>query len=89
MKEEDCRTSFPWDGDQKEIPHPALCLGYEGVRNFGSLEERIQNSLKILAPIIVDGGEEYLPIFERLEKELQILKKRQETFERLKDYLGD
>lgn len=89
MKDKIGRAGLPWDGDQKEIPHPALCLGYEGAQDFGSLEDRIENSLKIVARIIVDGAEEYLPIFERLEDELRILKKRKQTFARLQDYLGD
>lgn len=51
-------------------PHPALSLGYKPSRQSEDLEERIQNALKIVAQIISTEGEDYLPIFQRLEKEL-------------------
>lgn len=75
--------------DDQEIPHPALCLGYVGSESSASPEDRILSALKVLARIVVNGGEEYLPIVERLEEELKNLRIKQGTLERLKGYLEE
>ena len=54
------------------LPHPALALGYRSDKQFNNIEERITNAMKIMAQVIVEEGEEYLPIFLRLENELEI-----------------
>ena len=50
-------------------PHPVLSLGHRQ-RHFKNLEERIRNSMHIIANLIAAEGKEYLPIFQRLEEEL-------------------
>jgi len=59
------------DNDYTDLPHPALALGYRSPKKFKSMESRIKNSMKIMARIIAEEGEEYLPIFLRLETELE------------------
>ena len=48
---------------------------------------RLQHALKLCARIVVLHGEVYLPIFERLEKDIKALEKRKITMERIKDIL--
>lgn len=52
-------------------PHPALKLGYVAPRTFSSTTARIENAMRIVAYLIADQGEHYLPIFQRLERELE------------------
>jgi hypothetical protein len=89
LSDEDRKDGLTGYEVPQEPPHPALCLGYAGFRNSAPLEERIRSALKVMARIVVNGGEEYLPIVERLEEELKNLRKKQGTLERLKRYLED
>ena len=54
-----------------DLPHPALALGGRSSTSFTSKEDRLRNALEIMARIIQSEGEEYLPLFLRLEKELK------------------
>jgi len=66
----------------KHLPHPALTLGYQSKKEFCSLEERLQNALRIMAKVIAEQGEAYLPIFERLEEELEAHRSKKGALQR-------
>lgn len=49
--------------------------------------ERIERSMVMLAHIIGMDGDKYLPIYERLEKELEILKQKENALARARTFL--
>jgi len=69
------------------LPHPALALGYRPSKQFKSIEDRINNAMKIMARIIAEEGEEYLPIFLRLEEELEKHQRKNNALQRAESLL--
>ena len=63
-------------------PHPALALGYMGKRKFKTPRQRIENAMHIIATIIANDGDIYLPIFQRLEKELDAHQEKEKSLKR-------
>lgn len=53
---------------ERPLPHAALALGYKQKSGMITLQ-RIDSAIGIVAKLITEGGHEYIPIFERLEKE--------------------
>ena len=53
-----------------------------------SLIERIQRALLLLAYFIELDGDVYVPLFETLEKELEVLKQRETTKDRARQLLA-
>lgn len=69
-------------GKCPELPHPALALGYREEPQFDRMVERIENAMHVVAEVIANHGAEYLPIFERLERELEEHRARENALER-------
>ena len=78
---EQVRNSSPTDRDNvtPDLPHIALALGYRKDVHHPINEERLQKALRVAAQVVVRYGEDYLPIFERLETELANLRIRSMT----------
>lgn len=77
----DSKNCIDTDTDEY-IPHPALVLGYAPSKKFDSISDRIENSMCIIAALIVEEGDVYLPVFQRLEDELEAHKKREASLRR-------
>lgn len=65
-----------------DFPHPALALGYKHPKKFESLEDRIENAMRIMANIVADDGEAYLLIFESLEEDLRQTRSKSDALDR-------
>jgi len=72
-----------------EPPHPALMMGGRSKRKFSSLEEEIEEAMKVMASIIADDGQEYLPVFERLEQELKKCRTKNGVLQRALKLAGE
>jgi len=65
------------------LSEPALILRAQSQPDYKSMDERIENAMRIMANVIVNEGEEYLPIFERLEIERDKLRLKNDALERV------
>ena len=71
---------------ETEMPkvHPALNLGYQSFPETSYLE-RLERGLQKSAQIVALFGEDYLPIFKRIEYELEKEKTKQRDLKRAID----
>ena len=51
--------------------------------------ERLEKCLKIAAKVVVIHGEKYLPIFERIQKEIEIRKEKDKVLDMVKSIAND
>ena len=65
--------------DTIDLPHPALAIGYKSGLRTGLDIVRLENALRIAADVVAEEGEAYLPIFERIERELHERKLKEEA----------
>lgn len=68
--------------DSPDLPHPSLALGYSDKKKSKSTIERIQNAMYIIANLVVEGDQKLLPLFQRLESELEKQKNKARSLER-------
>ncbi|MBB5353697.1 hypothetical protein HNR46_003958 [Haloferula luteola] len=54
----------------ERLPHPCLALGYRSGTQSNTTTARIENAISVMARLIAEEGELFLPIFRRLEQEL-------------------
>lgn len=71
--------------DRFQPPHPAVALGYHTKNRPNDLLGRIEHSMTIIAGILAEDGPQYLPLFERLEKERAELQEREASYRRALD----
>lgn len=76
------RISTPESNDRITPPSPPLALGYKKTSKFKNRADEIEDALIIIASIVAEFGEAYLPIFERLESELNNEKEKSSAIER-------
>ncbi len=75
------------DKDKKngfiDVPHPGLLMGrVRKLKNEEITYQHIKDAYIKAAKIVSDYGEVYLPIFERMEKELKAAEKKQSAINR-------
>ena len=68
--------------NSKPFPHPSLALGYKKQQEFHTALERLEYGAQLLAEIIADDGQQFWPIFERLEQEIEKRKAQDSVLKR-------
>lgn len=56
--------------DELPLPHPALALGHDQSTSCVITTDRIERAMVTVAGFVAEDGERYLPVFRRLEREL-------------------
>jgi len=77
------------DDQHLELPHPALALGYQPLEDHQQLESRILKAMKIMANIIKTHGDVYLPLFLRLEQELEQHRSKKFAMKRVASFMAE
>jgi len=67
-----------------DVPNPPNLALLPAQRRDCSLDlpTRIRNAMIIVAKLLAKGGEEYLPLYERLERELLECEQKEQTLQR-------
>ncbi|MCH6256799.1 hypothetical protein MLD52_09595 [Puniceicoccaceae bacterium K14] len=63
-------TDMKTEHETPILPHPSLALGYSSKHQTNTIK-RIRNAILIIANLIANGEEKLLPLFQRLEQELE------------------
>lgn len=80
------RHNRPEDSNTPVLPHVSLALGYSAEKRDKCTIERIRNAMYVVAKLIAGGEQELIPLFQRLEKELEKQKDMEFALERAIDF---